>query len=352
MHTNEYYMQRCLDLARMGQDKVAPNPMVGSVIVHRGRIVGEGYHRQYGEAHAEVNAIASVKDPSCLAESTLYVNLEPCSHYGKTPPCSQLIIARRIPRVVVGAVDVNPHVSGQGILQMEKTGIRVKVGVLEEMCWALNIRFYRYQEERRPYIILKWAETRDAYVDTERQNGAPAQPTWITGKEERRWVHKWRANEQAIMAGSGTICKDNPRLTVRNWYGKNPLRIVLDREGIVPTQAHILDDEAPTLIFGAVNKQEGSNQYLTVGERDPLPFIMETLYQRKIQSLFVEGGPKLIEKMIEKDLWDEARVFTGDKTFQGGIKAPVIAGLLHYTHHFAHSTLSVYRNPQRVYQKA
>lgn len=351
LNQEEQYMQRCLELAQLGKGNVAPNPMVGCVIVHKDRIIGEGFHQEYGKAHAEVNAINAVKDKALLKDSTLYVNLEPCSHHGKTPPCIDLIIRHQIPHVVIGAIDVNPEVSGTGVLGMEKAGIKVNVGVLEEECWELNIRFYRFQEEKRPYIILKWAQTIDGFVDIRRERNAPVRPTWITGEEERTWVHKWRSEEQAIMAGSNTILKDNPDLTVRKWHGKNPVRVVLDRQGIIPANASILNKRARTLIFGNTEKISGLNEFHQVDLQNPLHDIMKHLYKEKIQSLFVEGGPALINFLIKEDLWDEARIFTGNKAFQDGVPAPLLKGNLFFMHQFSDSTLSILRNPGRVYRK-
>ncbi len=324
---DEYYMARCLDLARKGFGATAPNPMVGCVIVCGDRIIGEGYHRACGEAHAEVNALASVKDPGLLTDSTLYVNLEPCSHFGKTPPCSGLIIEKMIPRVVIGSLDPNPLVGGKGIRQMEKKGIKVSSGVLEGDCLELNKRFFTFHLKKRPYILLKWARTKDGFIDRHRQEGEPEGVNWITGKEARQWVHKWRSEEQAILVGTRTAAIDNPELTVRNWKGRNPLRLVIDREGKLPDHLNVFNGEADTLVFTSKPKENRDRvKYIIVPEgHDYITFLLDHLYDQEIQSLLVEGGAALFGSFIGAGLWDEARVFTGDRNFGKGIPSPELS---------------------------
>ena len=318
-------MRRCLELAGRGMGTTAPNPMVGSVIVHQDRIIGEGYHQEFGAAHAEVNAIASVKDPSLLTDSTLYVNLEPCSHFGKTPPCSMLIIEKEIPRVVIGTADSNP-VSGGGIKQLEENGIDVRTGILEEECLSLNKRFFTYHQEKRPWILLKWAQTEDGFIDVIRKDDTPAGVNWITGSEARQWVHKWRSEEQAILVGTRTALLDNPELTVRDWHGRNPLRLVIDREGILPGHLNLFNDSADTCVFTSKPVSDHDRvKYVKVNrEEDYLEAILKYLFSAEVVSLLVEGGAALLNSFIKKGIWDEARVFTGKKKFGTGISAPEI----------------------------
>lgn len=327
--TQEQYMLRCIELAKLGLGETSPNPMVGAVIVHNEKIIGEGYHHHYGAAHAEVNAIESVPDKSLLAESTIYVNLEPCSHFGKTPPCSDLIIQHKIPRVVICNVDPNPMVKGKGIEKLRNAGIEVITGVLKNEGEALNKRFFTYHRKSRPYIILKWAQTQDGFIDVERTPGHQQQPNWITNEEARMLVHKWRAEEQAIMVGTNTAFLDNPKLNVRDWTGKHPIRILVDRTLRLPQNLNLFDGSIPTLVFTQEAVEEDENQdveFITIPFDEYLPeHILGELYRRQVQSLIIEGGAKLITSFIEAELWDEARVFTGQKYFHAGVVAPKIA---------------------------
>lgn len=317
-------MQRCIDLAAQGTGHVAPNPMVGSVVVCNGKIIGEGYHRRYGGPHAEVEAIRSVSNPSLLKQSTLYVNLEPCSHHGKTPPCADLILSREIPRVVIGTPDIHPLVAGKGMEKLTKGGCRVETGVLEEACRDLNKRFFTFHEKKRPFVILKWAESADGFIDTDRQPGDLTLPVWITGEFERRLVHKWRAEEAAIMVGTHTALKDNPRLSVRHWDGPQPVRMVLDRTASLPRHLHLFDGSQDTWIFTEKpSRQEGRTEWIQVGFHETLlQKIMNILYQRNILSLFVEGGATLLSSFLDTGCWDEARVFTGRQILKKGVRAP------------------------------
>lgn len=308
-------MKRCLELARLGMENVAPNPMVGCVIVHEGEIIGEGYHEKLGEAHAEVNAIASVSNPELLLNSSLYVNLEPCNHIGKTPACTDLILKSGIPEIVVGAIDVNKHVSGGGVESLRKHNRTVTMGVLERDCLELNKRFFTYHSSQRPYIILKWAQSKDGFI-------APLgnEQRWITGEESKRLVHKWRTEEQAILVGTNTVVVDNPKLTARLWAGNNPIRITMDKSGRIPSDANIFNADARTIIYGAqVNQGVDNVEYVSVDQIDE---ILVDLHKRDILSVIVEGGQQLLNSFIDKGLWDEARVFSGPADFVDGLKAP------------------------------
>lgn len=326
MSTPQLFMQRCLDLALLGIGNVAPNPMVGCVIVHNGTIIGEGYHEKYGQAHAEVNAIGSVKNPELLKESTLYVSLEPCAHFGKTPPCSDLIIEKQIPRVVVGTVDPFAEVAGKGIEKMRKAGIELEVGLLEKKCRTLNRRFFKFHEKKRPYIILKWAQTLDGFIDTDRTE--TVHPTWITNALAKRLVHKQRSEESAILIGTNTAQYDNPALTVREWSGTQPIRMVIDRVGRLDPGLQIFDRQCPTWVFTSAEKTSSENlEYIRLNfDQNILPQMMDELYRRNILSVIVEGGSKLLNSFIEMNLWDEAFVYTGNQFFGKGVAAPHISG--------------------------
>ncbi len=323
MTKDEKYIRRCIQLARNGLCNAAPNPMVGAVIVYQDRIIGEGYHARCGEGHAEVNAIRSVKDESLLKDSTIYVSLEPCSHYGKTPPCADLIIRKGIPRVVVGCTDPFPLVAGRGIRKLKEAGIDVKVGVLEEECKQLIKRFVTLNIKKRPFVTLKWAQSADGFIDVERTSGKPVVlSTPITSM----YVHKQRAEHQAILVGRRTALLDNPSLTVRNWYGKNPLRLVIDKDLSLPSDLHLFDGSVPTLVFTARETPDKPNVTYTVLDfsQDILPQIMTTLAERKIQSLLVEGGSRLLQSFLDEDLWDEIYVEHSVQILGQGIAAPVI----------------------------
>ncbi len=323
MHKDDIYMQRCLELAQLGKGAAAPNPLVGSVIVHNDRIIGEGYHQRWGEAHAEVNAVNSVKQSELLPESTLYVNLEPCAHHGKTPPCSDLIIEKKIKRVVVGCVDSFSEVAGRGIERMKKAGVDVTVGVLEEESRELNRRFFTFHEKKRPYIILKWAETQDGFIDVIRSAEHP-NAAWITNEISRSLVHKWRTEEMAFMVGTRTVELDNPKLNVRAWNGENPIRITIDRDLSLPNTLNLFDQSQPTIVFTELDVDSRPNlEYIKIAFSDNLlQQVLDELYRRNIQSLVIEGGEMLLTSSIESGLWDEALVFVGDRFFGHGIPAP------------------------------
>ena len=319
-------MQRCLELAAMGLGNAAPNPLVGCVIVHDDKIVGEGYHHQAGQPHAEVNAIDSVKNKKLLSKSILYVNLEPCAHYGKTPPCANLIVQNKIPKVVIGNIDPHVKVAGKGTNILKMNGTEVVTGVLEDHCRHLNRRFFCFQEKKRPYVVLKWAQTVDGFIDRDRQPDEKPHPNWITGEYARMLVHKWRTEEQSIMVGTKTAVLDNPRLNVRNWFGRNPIRLLIDREGKTNDSHYLLNDEVLTYVFTEkVRTSKEKTHFIRKNfNENLLQEILHFLYAQEIQSVFVEGGAALLNSLINSGLWDEARVFIGEKEFKSGVKAPVI----------------------------
>lgn len=339
-------MQRCIELARLGAGSVSPNPMVGCVIVRGNEIVGEGFHRKYGEAHAEVNAVNSVANPELLKESTLYVSLEPCAHHGRTPPCTGLIIEKQIPRVVIGAADPSPEVAGRGIKKLMEAGIEVVSGVLGQECRELNKRFSTFHEKKRPYIILKWAQTSDGFIDIARESSDYGEPNWITGDLALRLVHKIRAEEDAIIVGTNTALKDNPSLSVRNWAGESSLRIVIDKELKLPETLKFFDGTQKTLILNALKteKEDLTEWFKLDFSKDILPQILSELFSRKILSLIVEGGRQLLESFIRDGLWDEAHVFSGNKFFFSGIEAPKIQGVQTACELLDYDRLFIFRN--------
>jgi len=321
MQNDSFFMRKCLELAQKGFPNNSPNPMVGSVIIYNNEIIGEGYHRQYGANHAEVNAINNVKNPALLSKSTLYVNLEPCAHFGKTPPCSNLIIKHNIPKVVIGCVDTFSEVSGKGIEKMKHAGIEVVSGILEEESRELNKRFFTFHEKKRPYIILKWAESMDGFIAPKNQK----EPFWITSADSKQLVHEWRAEESAILIGRITAEKDNPHLTVREAYGKNPIRIVIDRKLQLSNKLNLLDDQAKTIIFNNLKDKENiSNKFVKIDFNHLIKNILIELHKQEIQSVIIEGGSKTIQSFIDKKMWDEARIFTSNKKIYDGIKPPRI----------------------------
>ena len=316
-------MTRCLELAQKGIGLVSPNPMVGCVIVYEGQIIGEGFHQEYGEAHAEVNAISSVKDKNLLNKSTLYVNLEPCAHFGKTPPCANLIIENKIPKVVIGCVDSFSEVSGEGIEKMENVDIEVVVGMLEKESRMLNKRFFTFHEKNRPYVILKWAESKDGFIAPKNQT----KPFWMTSSKSKKLVHTWRAEEDAILVGRITAEKDNPYLSVREVQGKNPIRIVIDKELKLSSDLNLFDSDVKTIIFNAIKSEETDlNVFIKTDFNNLVVNILENLYKQNIQSLIIEGGAKTLQSFIDEKLWDEARIFTTNKELNDGVKSPNIEG--------------------------
>ncbi len=327
MSFDESMMRRCFNLAIKGVGNVAPNPLVGSVVCYGEVIIGEGYHQKCGEAHAEVNAIRSVENPELLKKSTLYVNLEPCSHFGKTPPCSDLIIKSGIQKVVISNLDPNPKVAGRGVERLQANGIEVVVQVLENEGNFVNRRFFTFHRKKRPYIILKWAQTMDGFMDINCRHENNKQTYWISNKELKQWVHKWRSEEMGIMIGAHTALNDNPILNVREWVGKNPVRIVLSKNVELPTHLNVFNNESKTILF-TTNRNEFNNPNIesVFFEYDnfTLENVLKSLYDIGIQSVIVEGGKELLQSLLDLNLWDEARVLTGDKFFKKGLKAPFV----------------------------
>lgn len=322
------YMQRCLQLARNGMGHVAPNPMVGSVIVCDEQIIGEGFHRRYGGPHAEVNAIESVRQPELLSRSTLYVNLEPCSHYGHTPPCAALIIEKKIPRVVIANVDPNPKVAGRGIKMLREAGVEVITGVLAEEGEWLNRRFFVYQRYRRPFVLLKWAQSADGYLDQLRANNCAIPPVQLSTDFTKLLVHKTRTEESAIMVGTTTAVKDNPKLTAHHWIGKNPLRVVVDRQLRIPSDYHLLDHSVPTVVYTEQARENERNlTYVTLSFADNVIVqIMNDLFRRHVLSVIVEGGEQFLHSFLRAGIWDEARVEIAPVWLGEGVKAPSLHG--------------------------
>ncbi|QXP78359.1 MULTISPECIES: bifunctional diaminohydroxyphosphoribosylaminopyrimidine deaminase/5-amino-6-(5-phosphoribosylamino)uracil reductase RibD [Winogradskyella] len=329
MTTHETYINRCLQIAKNGLGSTRPNPMVGAVIVYNNTIISEGFTCEYGGNHAEVNAINAVKDKSLLAKSTIYVTLEPCSHFGKTPPCSDLIVSHKIPNVVIGCIDDNPEVAGKGIAKLKASGCNVTVGVLETECKEHHKRFFTFHNKKRPYIILKWAETKDGFIAPKTRD--EQKPVWITNPYSRQLVHKWRAEEQAILVGTNTVLEDNPSLTVRDWTGKNPIRVVLDKDLKLNTDASIFNDEAETIVINSEKNKSQSKkiEFINWDLKDAIAKqICDVLHHKNINSIIIEGGAKTLQTFIDEELWDEARIFVGHSQFNEGTKAPELKGQL------------------------
>lgn len=321
-NTDARFMLRAIELARKAEGYTAPNPLVGCVIVHEGRIIGEGYHRAYGEPHAEVNAIASVLDSTILKESTLYVTLEPCAHFGKTPPCSNLIIEKGIPKVVVGCRDPFEAVNGKGIEQLRKAGVEVITDFMLEECRHVNRRFFTFHEKKRPYVLLKWAQSSDGFMDIDRSE--PTKGSFmISHPDTQALVHAWRAEEAAILIGKNTLLNDNPSLTVRRVTGKNPIRIVLSANPIDLSGYHLSDSQAPTwVITNEHSRVEGSIRHLACGNVHSIERVLNCLYEQGVLSVMVEGGAQILHAFLESGLWDEARVIHADKELGNGLPAP------------------------------
>ena len=321
---HEHYIKRCLEISKLGIGTTRPNPSVGAVLVVDDRIIGEGFTSPYGGNHAEVNAISAVRDSSLLATATMYVTLEPCSHFGKTPPCADLIIKSEIKKVVIGCIDSNVLVAGKGIERLQNAGCEVIVGVLEKECKAHHKRFFTFQTKKRPFIILKWAQTLDAYVAP--KNRAIQAPVWITNEASRQLVHKWRSEEQAILVGTTTVLDDNPGLDVRYWNGENPVRIVIDKELKIPTNLKVYDGSVKTIFINESSTYvKGTIFFEKINFSKPIAIqICAVLFKHNIQSLIVEGGTKTIQTFIDENLWDEARVFSGEVHFNDGVNAPIL----------------------------
>lgn len=341
---HEIYIKRCIQLAKNAEGNTSPNPMVGSVIVHNGKIIGEGWHAKAGEPHAEVNAINSVQDKSLLAESTIYVSLEPCAHFGKTPPCADLIVKHKIPKVVIGCRDPFDAVNGKGIEKLLAAGIDVSVGILEKECLELNRAFFTYHTKKRPYIILKWAQTQDGFLDKLREEKDTG-INWITQPETKLLVHKWRHEVDAILVGANTILNDNPELTVRLLEGHNPVRLIIDPHGKCSLESKTFSASGHTVVF--TNSPLPNQEHITFielrQEDSILEKILSTCYNMQIQSMLVEGGTHTLQSFIDANLWDEARVLTGISSFGSGLRAPELKDKPKETHKFGKDILNVFR---------
>lgn len=325
MEIDERFMRRALQLARLGAGAVSPNPMVGAVVVHQGRIIGEGYHRQWGGPHAEVNAIDSVVDKRMLVDSTIYVTLEPCSHYGKTPPCAELLIKMRLPRVVVGIVDPFARVSGRGVQMLRDAGAEVVTGVLADDCKELNRRFITAHTHHRPYIMLKWAQSADCFIDGAR-NSNKDEPVMLSNGVSMMWMHRERSRCDAILVGAGTVNMDNPALTVRRWCAvRQPLRVVLDGRLSTQRESRLYLDGLPTVVYNFVKSdRQGSVEYVKIDVAQPMSWLAD-LYKRNVTSLMVEGGRRVLNELIAAGLWDEARIeIATDVKLGCGVPAPEV----------------------------
>jgi len=320
---DQTYLLRCLELASLGAGYVAPNPMVGAVLVYNDMIIGEGYHQQYGQAHAEVNCINSVKvvDKHLIPDATLYVSLEPCAHFGKTPPCANLIIDNKIKRVVIGCSDPFESVNGKGIDLLQQAGIDVTVKVLEQQSILLNKRFFSFHILKRPYIILKWAESNNGKISADNE-----QRTFISNDLSNRLVHKWRSEESTILVGTRTALLDNPSLTNRLWTGKNPARMCIDKKLVIPQTHHLLDNKVPTYIFNQLkNAKAGNTTFIKMEDENALPAILQTAFQQQLQSILVEGGTTLLQHFIDANIWDEIRIIRNTQLhIEHGTDAPKI----------------------------
>lgn len=338
MHSDEVYMRRAIQLSLLGKGDVAPNPMVGAVIVHNGCIIGEGYHQHFGEAHAEVNAINSVEDESLLPDSTIYVTLEPCAHYGKTPPCANLLAEKRFKRVVIGAVDPHAAVDGKGIEIMKSAGIEIVKGVLSDEVKAVNKHFFTYHSEKRPYVLLKWAQTKNGFMDDQ------GEQAWISSSEVKPIVHRMRDEYQAILVGKNTVFTDDPELTVRAVKGSNPVRIVVDPNLELPHTKRVFNNEAPTFVFNKTREDsDGHLHYIKLGELAPKN-ILNKLYELNIISVLIEGGAFTISKFIEANSWDEAFVIVGEAEFKDGTNAPRLDRQPESVERFFGNQILQYRN--------
>lgn len=340
-------MNRCIQLALSGAGNVAPNPMVGAVLVYEDRIIGEGYHKKYGEAHAEVNCIKQVKeaDQPFIEKSTLYVSLEPCSHFGKTPPCTDLIIQQKIKKVVIGCEDIFKEVAGKGIKKLQQAGVEVIAGVLGEKCKALNKRFFTFYGKFRPYIILKWAQSINGKIGSWGNNRVP-----ISNEYSNRLVHKWRSEEAGILVGTNTALQDDPLLTTRIWNGKNPIRIVIDKQLQLPATLQIFNREARTLIFNSLENSSKENlEFIKLDDNNFLGQLIHSLFELNIQSIIVEGGTKTLQSFIDKGWWDEARVITNkEMVIENGISAPEMKDFIKEKNEELFSDLINYYKPKGI----
>ena len=316
--TSEDFMTHAFELAIKGIGKVSPNPMVGCVITHQGKIVGKGWHKKYGEPHAEVNAIDSLRDKSILPQCEVYVSLEPCAHFGKTPPCADLLIKHQVKKVIISVTDPNPLVGGKGIARLKDAGIEVETGIMEAEGFAINKRFFKGIQQKQPYVILKWAETADRFIARKNYDSK-----WISSPYSRKLVHKWRTEEDAILVGSKTAEYDNPQLTAREWKGKNPVRIVIDRNLKLKPDLHLFDGVVPTICYNLHKNSDAKNLTFVALEKDNfIEKMLDDLFQRGIQSIIIEGGATILNEFVKKQLWDEIRLFKAGKEFGEGVAAP------------------------------
>jgi len=338
LEQHQVFMRRAIELAQLGLGSVSPNPLVGCVIVKDGLVIGEGWHRKYGEGHAEVNAVNAVKHAEQLKGATVYVTLEPCSHFGKTPPCADLLIEKKVAEVIVAVEDPNPQVAGQGIARLKQAGIEVQVGLLAEEAECMNRRFLTAMRDHRPYIILKWAQTMDGFVARENHDSK-----WISNAYSRKLVHKWRTEEDSILVGSNTVVYDDPQLTARDWPGNNPVRVVLDPGDELDGNYHVLDGSVSTIIYTTIQESlEANLELVKVDAHHYLSEVLADLHRKNIRSVIIEGGAKTLESFIEMNLWDEARVFYAPTTFTTGIKAPVCGGTILSKEDILGDTLIIY----------
>jgi len=304
----------------MGNSDVSPNPMVGSIIVFDNKIIGSGYHKSYGHEHAEVNAINNVKDKSLLSKSILYVNLEPCCHFGKNPPCTDFIIKNKIPKVVIGCIDLNSIVSGRGIKKLKENSVDVTYGILNKECQELNKRFFTFNKLKRPYIILKWAKSSDNFISPQNQS----KPFWMTSEKAKKTVHKWRSQEDSILVGTQTAIIDNPRLNVRLVSGKNPIRIVIDKKLKLSKDLEVFNTDVKTIILNEIKSfSSGTNDYLKVDFNNLINQLLDKLYEFNIMSIIIEGGAFTINQFLNKNAYDEIRIFTTTKKLKKGVKSPI-----------------------------
>ncbi len=357
MTKHEKYIHRCIELAKNGIGTARPNPSVGAVIVYNDKIIGEGFTSVYGDNHAEVNAIAAVKNKELLHKATIYVTLEPCAHFGKTPPCANLIVKHKIPNVVIGSIDTNSLVAGKGIAILKEAGCNVVVGVLDDECKEQHKRFFTVQNKKRPYIILKWAETQDGFIAPETKD--EQKPVWISNNYSQQLVHKWRAEEHAILVGTTTVIADNPKLNVRSWFGNNPIRVVLDKSLRIPENLNVLDGSVKTIVIcdqksfqSEVKNENFSNKKASQQLiKECIDFssrvaeqIIEVLQKHKIQSIIIEGGRQTLQTFIDANLWDEARFFVGENNFKVGVKGPKISGKIIEQKSINTDVLKIYKN--------
>ena len=343
---HELFMRRCFNLAECGLGNVAPNPLVGALLVYNGKIISEGFHHKFGDPHAEVVALDKITDPKILASSVLYVNLEPCAHFGKTPPCTDLIISKNIKRVLFSNFDPNPLVNGEGMKKLKKAGIHVTSGVLEKEGYELNRRFFTFHYLKRPFIILKWAQTSDGFIAPPDCSLKNETITWVSGPASRKLVHKWRTEEAAILVGKKTVEIDNPLLTARDWLGKNPVRIIIDPELSIDKKKNIYDNSALTYIInGSKELNERNITYIKIQKgKTFLKKLMNILFENNLQSIIIEGGTNTLESFIRVGLWDEARVFTSKKYFYDGVKAPQLPSVNSTEFDIDGDQLQIFRN--------